>query len=170
MTVPEQTILRGPNLSYKLMRAWITRNGFAISEDAGDKIAAAYATYGRLTDIGSLMPFAQAIHETGAFSSELWLVHCNPAGLGATKPGIGYAFANIAEGVLAQFAHLLAYAQLDTELGVDKALLAYDPRLTFMDGMRGKAPRWIDLNGRWAVGNNYAQAITKIANQIVQGY
>lgn len=170
MTVPEQKIMGGPNLSYKLMRAWLTRNGHAMSEDLADQILAAYVTYGGLTRIGSLMPFAQAIHETGAFTSELWVNGFNPAGIGATAPGKGYQFPTPQHGIIAQYAHLIAYAQIDSLLGIDKALLAYDPRLSAMGGLRGSAPRWIDLNTRWAVGDSYAQAITKIANQIVQGH
>jgi N-acetyl-anhydromuramyl-L-alanine amidase AmpD len=172
VAIPEtQAIIGGPHLPTAQLRNWLDLKAGGVDEDSRDEIACAYTTYGRLTRIGNLLPLAQAWHETGGFTSERWVKSFNPAGLGATNDGAwGATFASPAEGIVAQYAHLLAYAADDTQLNLpQRTLVLLDPRLqplTQIHG-RGSAARWIDLNGRWAVpGPTYGQAIITIATQI----
>jgi len=132
------------------------------------RIIMAYITYGNLTGFGNLIPFCQAAHETGWFTSEKWLKNNNPAGIGATNDGaMGNVWDTIEGGVLAQYAHLTAYAVKEKDWTVaQQNIVRFSPRLEILrkNNLCGIAPKWSDLNGRWAVpGKTYAQAIAKIA-------
>lgn len=168
MDIPDTLpIIGSPQLAYAPLVALLQRRNVP----QADAIAAAYVTYGTLSGIGSLVPLAQAILETGCFTSARWVQACNPAGLGATNDGAwGGTFASPAAGIIAQYAHLLAYACPAAQLTpVQQRLIAFDPRLVALEraGLRGVAPRWIDLNGRWAVpGLIYGQTILRLARTL----
>ena len=173
MANPNQTVLNGPQVDTAVLRAWLDARSATQSPQIRDEIACAYTTYGRLSRIGNLLPFAQALHETGHFASPRWVQAFNPAGLGATNDGAwGSTFATPSEGIVAQFAHLLAYAAPDEALNVPQRLLVqFDPRLpALMQAFgRGCAPRWVDLNGRWAVpGPDYGQKILALGDAVQQ--
>ena len=70
----------------------------------------------------------------------------------------GAIFASPADGVEAHIQHLYAYAT-KKDLPAGKTLL--DPRYTLVTTSSApKAPRWVDLNSRWAVpGRSYGQSI-----------
>ena len=159
-------------------------------QTAQTEIAERYIT--RCGEVGLYTPMvlAQAILETGYFNS--WWSgppRHNFAGIGVTgqssrerptqgqwaeKNGIwyrGYSFPSIAAGVENHLALLLIYAtppdkrtkaQTECIAGSVFAPLARTHRYT------GKAPLWVDLNGKWAVpGNGYAQRIAAIAARLV---
>lgn len=164
-------ILNSPHVSQDVLKTAMQK--LYKSTPRLDEILDAYVVYGRLTRIGSLMPFAQAIHETGWFTSRRWVENFNPAGIGATNDGAeGNKWKNPAEGIIAQYAHLLAYAVNPEAYTHQQQVLArLSPRYSILENrkMLGVAPRWIDLNGRWAwPGSTYAQRISKIANTIMQ--
>lgn len=143
--------------------------------DRLNEIARAYTVYGTATGIGNVMPFAQAIHETGWFSSRRWVQNYNPAGIGATNDGAeGHIWTNPEQGILAQYAHLLAYT---LNLGEEEStyqrlkLAQVSPRYNVLEKAKllGIADLWVDLNGRWAwPGTTYAQRIASIAEEIVE--
>ena len=170
MIPPDATILNGYNISNDVLR--FVRIGKKPIKDY-NRIIEAYAVFGRLTTMGNLLPFAQAAHETGWFTSDRWVKNNNPAGLGATNDGaMGFVADSIEEGILAQYAHLTAYALPLLSMSVlQLGILGFDPRGRIMrgDNLLGSAPRWIDLNGRWAVpGTTYGQRIIEIANQLLK--
>lgn len=167
---PDQPILGGPHLTHAAIVRVLTRLGVSAADV--NELASAYDTFGTLSTIGARIPLAQAIDETRRFTSARWKQSRNPAGLGATNDGRwGGHFTTIAAGVLAQYAHLLAYAAQDADLPLPLRLLVLiDPRLSAIEqkGYRGVAPLWTDLNGRWAVpGPTYGQAILAIARTLV---
>jgi N-acetylmuramoyl-L-alanine amidase len=132
------------------------------------EIIDAYTVYGKLTGCGNLVPFCQAAHETGWFTSEKWLKNNNPAGIGATNDGaMGNVWATKEEGILAQYAHLIAYAIPEKNwTPTQQNIVKFSPRLSILqkNNLCGIAPKWVNLNGRWAVpGKTYAQAIATIA-------
>lgn len=140
--------------------------------DKLEEITRAYTTYGNLTGIGNVMPFAQAIHETGWFTSRRWIQNYNPAGIGATNDGAeGHVWTNPEQGIIAQYAHLMAYAlPRYTMTYQQKALAQVSPRYGILEakGLLGSSPNWVDLNGKWAFpGTTYAQRIASIAEHII---
>jgi hypothetical protein len=170
-------IINGPSVeASKMKTALMTKNKSLQSDDVG-RIVMAYVAMGEISMIGNLMPFAQAIHETGWFTSRRWLENYNPAGIGATNDGAeGGKWLTPEAGIFAQYAHLLAYAvkPTDSYAGVTISQLQYlakcSPRYTTLARLNllGIATKWVDLNGRWAYpGKTYAQAIGKIAEFIV---
>lgn len=141
-------------------------------------IAALYLELGQKYNIRGDIALAQALKETGYFQfqgSVQWYQN-NYCGLGATgivltgdEPlngvdplkafyleGVhGLSFASPAFGVEAHLQHLYAYATT-VDLPTSRDLI--DPRFKYVQ--RGVSPRWIDLNGRWAVpGDGYGESI-----------
>lgn len=118
-----------------------------------DPIVCAYTTYGELTGIGNVYPIAQWAHETGWGTSERWRVSNNAAGLGATNDGAwGNTFKSVAEGVLAQYAHLLCYATKPEEnRPIIEMIAQLSPRREAMEKVfgRGSAKYWHELSGKW---------------------
>jgi N-acetylmuramoyl-L-alanine amidase len=159
-------ILKGVSVPYEVLRNKILLLEKPVNNL--DEIIRAYTVYGRLTTIGNLMPLCQAIHETGWFTSRRWVDNYNPAGIGATNDGAeGNKWKNPTEGIIAQYAHLLAYSinQLYAT-STQKTLMQLSPRYAILEKNKllGVATRWVDLNGRWAYpGKTYAQAIANIA-------
>lgn len=165
-----QNIIYGPQVSPLVLAQAVKALNKKV--DRLDEIVDAYTVYGKLTRIGNLMPFAQAVHETGWFSSWRWTKNFNPAGIGATNDGaVGNEWKNPAEGILAQYAHLIAYAVVPTEYTqAQRILVNFSPRYRVLSqkNLLGTAPRWVDLNGKWAwPGTTYAQRIEKIAETIM---
>ena len=127
------------------------------------QLADLYLNLGRVEGIRGDIAFAQAIKETGYFQygGDVLPEQNNYSGIGTTGNGVkGYFFQSPEEGVRAQIQHLKAYGSTEplvTELA--------DPRFNLVK--RGIAPKWIDLNGRWAVpGNNYGEDILSLYDQM----
>ncbi len=139
-----------------------------------ENIVSAYTTYGELTTIGNLYPFAQWCHETGYGTSRRWVENRNPAGIGATNDGAeGYKASSIADGILMQYAHLLCYAVPDDQLApLQKAIARLSPRRMALIGAFGLGSagnRWVGLNTRWAFpGKTYGNKILEIGEGILR--
>lgn len=137
-----------------------------------------YLRIGKEYGVRGDLAFCQAAKETGwwRYGGLVKPEQNNYCGLGATgRPATGEEslnganpervwyvagehgayFKTPADGVEAHIQHLYAYA---TKAPLPKGKEIVDPRFTLVT--RGIAPKWIDLNGRWAVpGTNYGQSI-----------
>ena len=129
-----------------------------------------YVDMGRKYGVRGDLAFAQAILETNywRFGGSVRQEQNNFAGLGATSPTQGgAAFATPAKGIEAQMQHLFGYA---TKAVLPADALVVDPRFALLEssGLRGIAPCWEDLNGKWAVpGANYGQNIVSLWQNIL---
>ena len=128
-------------------------------------IADAFYTIAPIYGLRGDIALCQSIIETGYFiyaGSAVTSDQHNYCGLGVTANGVkGNAFQTVANGVEAQIQHLYAYGSKD-DLPSGRTL--YDPRYKYVT--RGIAPRWVDLNMRWAMTNIYGQTIVKLYNEI----
>ncbi|WP_227874215.1 S-layer homology domain-containing protein [Tumebacillus algifaecis] len=115
--------------------------------------------------------FAQSIHETGywRFTGTVRPVQNNFAGLGSVSADVqGATFATPAFGIEAQIQHLYGYA---TSAPLPAGFKVVDPRFGILESakLRGVAPTWEQLNGRWAVpGTNYGQQILRLWQEMLQ--
>jgi len=155
-------------------------------------ICEAYRSVGERVGVDWFTALAQMAHETGNLTS-FWSLRPqrNPAGIGvtgqwsATPPAnpAGWAFNHqrqrwelgvsfptwASDAVPAHIGRLLAYALRDEEANAEQRALichalSYRP---FPANLRGVAPRWVDLNGRWAVpGATYGQTIINLARRM----
>lgn len=108
----------------------------------------------------------QILHETAAWQSRYARERNNPGGIGAVNhdPDQAIWFPSVAAGVRAHVAHLLTYAVGDGPWTADT------PRYAAVKarGWVGIAPRWIDLNGKWAdPGTTYGQDIVNLGNRLL---
>jgi hypothetical protein len=153
-------------------------------------IVAAYREIGTSAGIDWFVALAQMAHETGSLTS-WWSQRPrrNPAGIAVTgrtsvtQPGPHWAWDErsniwregvsfpewVADAVPAHLGRLLAYALRDDQAdGWQRALIV--KALSYRSlplNYRGASPRWIDLNGRWAVpGTTYGQAIINLARRM----
>ena len=155
------------------------------------QIVAAYRGVGESVGMDWFMAVAQMAHETGNLTS-FWSLRPqrNPAGIGvtgqwsSTPPAnaqgwaynfqrsrweAGISFATWADdAVPAHLGRLLAYALRDDQANdAQRALIARALSYRSLVTNRGAAPRWIDLNGRWAVpGTTYGQGIIDLARRM----
>jgi N-acetylmuramoyl-L-alanine amidase len=117
------------------------------------------------------LAFAQAMKETGywRFGGSVKASQNNFAGLGAVNKETGGAsFSSPEQGIEAQIQHLYGYA---TQEPLPRGVQVVDPRWSILvdSGLRGSAPYWEDLNGKWAVpGNRYGQEIIQIWQKILE--
>lgn len=160
---------------HKMMETQYPEIGYQpIDESLVDLYLEIGAKYGIRGDLA----FCQALKETGYFQfyGSIQSFQNNFCGLGASGvaltgeealngvdsqkvmylPGLhGLTFATAAYGVEAHIQHLYAYA---TTAALPSGCELLDPRFKYVK--RGVAPRWIDLDGRWAVpGNGYGEEI-----------
>lgn len=130
-----------------------------------------YLQIGNKYGVRGDLAFAQSIKETGAwkYGGSVQPDQNNFAGLGAVSPKTqGASFDTPAEGIEAQIQHLYGYA---TTAPLPEGTEIVDPRwdILVQSGLRGSAPYWENLNGKWAVpGDGYGQDIVRIHNRILQ--
>jgi len=161
---PETTICGEARVSAEVLKRLLQQNNPLADQGLVDLYLEIGKQYGIRGDIA----FCQAAKETGwwKFGGLVQAYQNNYCGLAATgaaatgeedlngadpsrvryEKGVhGAIFDSPATGVEAQMQHLYAYACKDP-LPVGKVLL--DPRFT--KPVRGCAPRWVDLGGKWA--------------------
>lgn len=172
-------------------------NTWALTNISLNDLANLYISEGQITGVRGDVAFAQAIHETGWFSSGCAIQKNNYSGWGATHPsecstrtyenGGGYPFtaanglSGPQRGVRTQLHQLRNYA--------DSSLVqTWNPRSEFSRndfGHKGESPTWAGLNCKWAYPrplcevapqtHDYAQKIITTYDQILaynglQGY
>ncbi len=173
--------------------AWLDARADGSYRGAGvSEIVSAYARWGDDARMDWFTAIAQLIQETGVLTS-FWSLRPqrNPAGIGvdgtwsATQPPDttgwayntqrgrwekGLSFTNWSDAsVPAHLGRLLAYALRDdqatpAQLALIQTALGYRP---LPGDRRGKSPRWVDLNGNWAVpGTCYGQTLLSIARRM----
>lgn len=171
-------IIGNPTLPMDIFMRVLNERCGHLPEDHKEAIAAAYFNYGSMLFMGNLYPFAQAIHETGWFTSERFRISNNPAGLGATDDGAwGETFFTIGEGVLAQYAHLLCYAKpYENLVHIQRKISELSPRrdaLISAYGLGAANNLWKGLTNKWNTpspeGSYYADKILDIAELIQKG-
>ncbi len=134
-----------------------------------DQLAGYFINEGIAEGVRGDIAFAQSIKETGWFNfPDYGQVHPednNFAGIGACNSCNGGAkFGNAQLGVRAQIQYLHMYA----DINVTPSTLAY-PMVYHVppDSVRGKAPNWEDLNGKWAYpGTGYGESIVALYAQM----
>jgi len=132
-----------------------------------ENLVIAYLEEGADEGVRGDIAFCQAVKETGNFQygGDVRPEQNNYCGLGATGGVPGLSFPDMRTGARAHIQHLVAYADANaTEAGLTHPLV--DPRFRFVTP-KGKAPRWVDLNGKWAVpGVGYGESILSIYSSI----
>jgi N-acetylmuramoyl-L-alanine amidase len=164
-TVPvpaDPTTILGPTiLSAEKMDKFVK-----IINPAAIEVGTYYEHLGKYYGIRADVAFAQALLETNffRFTGVVRANQNNYAGIGATGGDVrGSSFSTPEEGVLAHLQHLFAYATTNS-LPADYPLI--DPRFHLVK--RGSAPKWTDLNGKWAVpGDTYGQSILSLYERMV---
>lgn len=150
------TLIRGSSvISPDVIAAFIRRRNASFN----GAIAGALVRQGKVYGVRGDIACCQSIIETGWFrfdgGTAVTLEQNNFCGLGVTSLGVrGNSFATIDEGAEAQIQHLFAYAATDPLPGGRPIV---SPRWHLVT--RGIAPRWVDLNMRWAMSNDYGQKI-----------
>lgn len=133
------------------------------------EIIDAYLRVGAEEGVTGDIAFAQAILETGGFTSG----HAqgfNFAGIGAydhCSPSCGFRFTDLESGVRAHIHLLRAYA----DPGLTSAQLASPPNPLVAPervGVRGCCPRWTALTGVWATDPNYDRKVLGIYRLMVE--
>jgi len=129
-----------------------------------------YLDLGRRYGIRGDLAYAQSILETNywRFGGSVQPHQNNFAGLGATGgSAAGASFQTPEQGIEAQMQHLYGYA---TTAPLPPGTVIVDPRFQILQnsGLRGTAPNWEDLNGKWAVpGTQYGQNIVSLWRKIL---
>jgi hypothetical protein len=130
-----------------------------------------YLNIGEKYGVRGDLAFCQSIKETGAwrFGGSVQPEQNNFSGLGAVSSSEkGASFAAPVDGIEAQIQHLYGYA---TVRDLPEGTLIVDPRFEILElaGLRGTAPNWEDLNGKWAVpGSHYGQDIVRIWREVLK--
>ncbi|MFC0216423.1 glucosaminidase domain-containing protein [Paenibacillus chartarius] len=157
-------ILGAPTMTADQMRQYVR----SVNPSAPD-YAELYLSIGRRYHVRGDLAFAQSILETNywRFGGSVNASQNNFAGLGSTsRTEAGASFPTPELGIEAQIQHLYGYA---TAAPLPAGTTLVDPRFSILQsaGLRGTAPNWEDLNGKWAVpGTTYGQDILRIGEQM----
>jgi len=168
---------RCPRLSVDQMVAWFEsypgRPTYRASVGIRELVTY-YVEEGNAEGVRGDIAFAQAIVETGWFSSTLTQTKNNFAGIGAvdTDPLGGAAtFPDARTGVRAQIQHLRAYADKTATTCTTPPLhrACVDPRFHLVSP-KGKAPTWNQFgNGVWATDPTYSFKIVGRDGDVYKG-
>lgn len=171
MLTSKAKLLAQPRATQKaLVRYMLLRKHGKYSDDDVRAILKRYLATSKRAGVDPLLVISQMILETGNLTSH-WSQRPrrNPAGIGVTgEPGVGISFPTWDKAVRAHVGRLLAYAIPKgggnvAQRGLIKEALAVRP---LPDNRRGCAPTVKGLAGTWATDTNYANKITRIANDI----
>jgi hypothetical protein len=169
----QNPIMGGPRMTPAQMADWFrttTRQQYRASVDL-DTLTQLFVEEGIRYNVRGDVAFAQSILETLWFNypdyGQVRPSDNNFAGIGACNScSNGYNFPSARLGVRAQIQHLRNYAD-----PTSRASNIPDPPLlrgfdTFF--LKGSAPNWEDLNGKWAVpGTTYGQTILSIYQRML---
>jgi hypothetical protein len=162
------TVLGQSTLTAGEMVGWYQSKGIAGWAGAVDlpTIAGYYISEGDAEGVRGDVAFAQAMVETGAFTSPLTR-HNNYAGIGACDScATGFDFGTPQLGVRAQVQLLHAYADKTLSL-VDLANPAVGANPDHLS-VRGCCPTWNKLTGTWATDPNYGPKIMTVYLSMLQ--
>jgi len=153
-----------------LLRASQLKSSLLASNSSADpSIVDIYYNLARIYGIRADLAFIQCIHETGwlKFPGIVKARQNNFAGLGASSSANpGLSFPTVSAGVEAHLQHLYAYA---TKKSLPAGRTLHNPRFSLV--IRGSAPNWEDLNGKWAVpGVGYGEKIVSMQKTILEKY
>lgn len=131
------------------------------------EIVQCYRAYGLITMLNSDIMIAQAIVETGWFTSSLWVERRNPAGLGITQSGVqGLNYLTIRRGIQTHVAHVCAYFY--AKENCPSCELSWpDVRHWFHDDLEKIADFTSGLH-KWATAPNYPEKIVQVANNVIK--
>jgi hypothetical protein len=161
---PVPTILGRPALSAAELAAWYDQSGYVDLAGAPiQRLAEWYIEEGDAEGVRGDIAFAQAIVETGGFSSPDAVVDNNYAGIGHCDTcAAGFRFASPRAGVRGQIQLLRTYAQP----GLTAAQMADPPVLAALDPSaqvaRGCCRTWNALTGRWATDPDYGLTVLAV--------
>jgi hypothetical protein len=157
LPIMSASVLSGNDLAaWYASRGWRPRVPVSISD-----LANWFVSEGADEGVRGDVAFAQAIIETGAFSSPDAVNHNNYGGIGhCDSCGAGIGFASPQAGVRAQIQLLKRFAVRDPSFA--HPLVA--------PGLRGRAgccPMWGDLAGSWATDPTYGAKIATVYRQML---
>jgi len=168
---PSARLLAKPRVSLARARRYcLAREHGEYTEEDVARIVRLYFETARPVGLDPLLAISQMVLETDNLSS-FWSQRPrrNPAGIGVTgEPGVGVSFPSWPKAVRAHVGRLLAYALPEGgENSVQRALI--EEALTARPlpaSRRGVAPTLQGLAGTWATDPEYADKISRIANEI----
>lgn len=137
--------------------------------DSPDEIAEIYYGNAPLIGLNPDMALAQAVEETGWFTSPLWKTRRNPCGLGITGEGvIGLDYGTPTKGILAHLSHLCCYVYTKADCPVEWFEGKWgDPRHGFHDGNPKLSHLQEPQPGRrWAEGEGYVPHILAVLDVV----
>jgi hypothetical protein len=162
------TVLGAPTLTMEEIVGWYQTKGvfgYAAGVDL-QTLAGYYLFEGAAEGVRGDVAFAQAMVETGAFTSPLTR-HNNFAGIGACDScPTGFDFGSPQLGARAQMQLLHAYADKGLSiLDLANPAVGSDPDHL---SVRGCCPTWNKLTGTWATDPNYGPKIMTIYLSMLQ--
>jgi hypothetical protein len=157
-------VLGGYQINNDIIAYWFLTNGVHVDVSIRNEITSAYTTFGSITSIGNLYPFAQALVHTNKFKNDEFRFNKNiifPHGI---------KFNTISESIAAQYAHLLACTTLDD--GIDeftKTFIRLSPKLSAIQkgGGRGSVSKWEQFQSILSMSPTYYGEIEAEANVLL---
>ncbi len=162
--------IMGPSaLSAAELVAWFNGSGdVALTPAPIDQLARWYISEGTAEGVRGDLAFAQAVIETGGFTSPDATALNNYAGVGhCDSCASGWAFPSAQLGVRGQLQLLRTYAQpslVTAQLGAPPAIPQVAPEL---QGRRGCCGTWQSLTGVWATDPIYGSVILNLYQQML---
>ncbi len=162
---PAASIIGRGMLSKNRLASFLWINNPSIGIEKAHEMASLYVEEAKLEGVNHDIAFMQMCLETGflKFTGDVCASQHNFCGLGATgnkEPGLSFASAQ--EGVRAHIQHLKAYASTDSL----NTAWVYD-RHRFV--VRGSAPNYHQLTGKWASDPLYDVKISLLLNRVFSG-
>lgn len=161
------SLVGGAALDAAQLAAWYRSQGYVdLTAAPVTQLAAWYLRAGAQEGIRGDVAFAQAVLETGGFSSPDAVRYNNYAGIGHCDTcATGWTFPSPHDGVLGQTQLLRIFADGDPPSGAPGPVLA--ALVPGRQGRRGCCPTWESLTGVWASDPTYGTQILGIYQGIL---
>lgn len=158
-----QNILLGSHCRYQFLINWCNSNIQHIDYDEKHLLVSTYSTYGALTGIGNLIPFAMSVVDTDFFRNDLMRKYSVSALLPVKH-------ASLSHGIASYYALLLQYTVLDD--GLDEHLKTFTKmsQKQLRVPQRGTMVTFNDLATKVQTSQAYHADICRVVQSIRQHY
>ena len=156
-------MLRGVQCRHQFLMNWCNSNIQHIDYDEKYLLVNAYSTYGALTGIGNLIPFAMSVVDTDYFRNDVIRKH-------AVSTLLPVQHTSLIHGISSYYALLLQYAAIDD--GLDDHLKAFT-KIALKQlrvPQRGTMVTFNDLATKAQTSSTYHADICRVIQSIRQHY
>lgn len=154
-------VFRGEQIRYQYLINWCNSNIQHVDFDDKHNLVYSYSTYGRLTGLGNLVPFAMSVVDTDYFRNDLFRKN-------SVSTLFGGKIQDINRGVIMYYSLMLQYCAIEENLDEQLKVFTKISTKQLRVNQRGSVVTYNDMAEKIRTSPTYCQDICRIIHSIRQ--